>query len=245
MRTSWLNISVKAYSNLNNISNILESNLQTISFMQESSSNTIIHAEVKYQRIIIHFRALNLNTISFILESNPNTIPFIVTLSFILESNIGTIQYNSRVFSISHPSQWADLFAPCNPTQGSTQTLTVILWYSPCDPPAIPCVSTQMGGITGGYKFSILSTQVKQSKVHRILITPLQSHSKLHWKIPMFSLQCFHRNGWNHRGVKNLNLPLSFITHWDGREIEKKNLELYCTIHSGVLNLTQHNSLWS
>ena len=37
------------------------------------------------------------------------------------------IQYSSRGVSISHPSQWADLFAPCNPTQGSTQTLPVIL----------------------------------------------------------------------------------------------------------------------
>ena len=48
------------------------------------------------------------------------------------------LEYSSRGFSISHPSQWADLFAPCNPTQGSTQTLPVILWYSPCDLPAVP-----------------------------------------------------------------------------------------------------------
>ena len=88
-----------------------------------------------------------------------------------------------------------------------------------------PFVSTQMGGITGSYKILILSTQVKQGKVHRILITPLQSHSKLHWKLPVFSLQCFHWNGWNHRGLIFLILPLSFTTHWDGREIEK-TLEL-------------------
>ena len=129
-------------------------------------------------------------------------------------------------FSISHPSQWADLFTPCNPTKGSTQTLPVIL-YSPCDPPVFPpkWVESQ-----GGYKILILSTQVKQDKVHRILITPLQSHSKLHWKIPVFSLQCFNRNGWNHRGIKKFkfNLPFSFITHWDGRETEKI-LELYCS----------------
>ena len=32
-----------------------------------------------------------------------------------------------------------------------------------------PCVSTRMGGITGGCKMLIHSTQVKQGKVHRIL----------------------------------------------------------------------------
>ena len=130
-----------------------------------------------------------------------------------------SIQYSSRGFSISHSSQWADLFAPCNPTQGSTPTLPVILWYSPCDPPASPCVSTQMGGITGGYKILILSTQVKQGKVHRILITPLQSHSKLHWKTPVFPLQCFHRNGWNHRGVKFFNPSTQFYypLGWEGK----------------------------
>ena len=67
-----------------------------------------------------------------------------------------------------------------------------------------------MGGITGGYKILIPLTQVKQGKVHRILITPLQSHSKLHWKIPVFSLQCSHRNGWNHRGVKMFNPSTQF-----------------------------------
>ena len=30
------------------------------------------------------------------------------------------------------------LFAPCNPCHGSTQTLPVILWYSPCNPPVFP-----------------------------------------------------------------------------------------------------------
>ena len=85
-------------------------------------------------------------------------------------------------------------------------------------PPQSLCVSTQMGGITGGYKILILSTQVKQGKVHRILITPLQSHSKLHWKIPMFSLQCFHQNGWNHRGVKFFNPSTQFYypQGWEG-----------------------------
>ena len=76
----------------------------------------------------------------------------------------------------------------------------VILKYSPCDPPAIPLCFHPNGWNHRGYKILILSTQVKQGKVHRIPITPLQSHSKLHSKIPVFSLQCFHRNGWNHRG---------------------------------------------
>ena len=79
-----------------------------------------------------------------------------------------------------------------------------------------PCVSTQM--VEGGYTIFILSTQVKQGKVHRILITPLQSHSKLHWKIPVFSLQCFHRNGWNHRGVNFFNPSTQFyyLLGWEG-----------------------------
>ena len=77
----------------------------------------------------------------------------------------------------THPSG-ADLFAPCNPTQGSTQTLPVILWYSPCDPPAISLCFHPNGWNHRVYKIWILSTQVKQGKVHRILIIPLQSHSK-------------------------------------------------------------------
>ena len=83
--------------------------------------------------------------------------------------------------------------------------------YSPCDPPAVPRVSTQMGGITEGYEIWILSIQVKQGKLYRILITPLQFHSKLHWKMPVTPLQCFHRIGWNHRGVKNFNPSTQFF----------------------------------
>ena len=81
-----------------------------------------------------------------------------------------------------------------------------------------PHVPTHSDGNTGGYKILILSTQVKQGKVHRILITPLQSHSKLHWKIPVFSLQCFHQNGWNHRGVKMFNPSTQFYypLGWEG-----------------------------
>ena len=59
-------------------------------------------------------------------------------ISMMLSKGIKGIQYSSRGFSISDSSQWADLLAPCSPTQGSTQTSPVILWYSPCDPPAIP-----------------------------------------------------------------------------------------------------------
>ena len=69
-----------------------------------------------------------------------------------------------------------------------------------------------------GYKILTLSNQVKQGKVHGILITPLQFHSKLHWKIPEFSLQCFHRNGWNHRGVNFFNPSTQFYYSlgWEG-----------------------------
>ena len=65
------------------------------------------------------------------------------------------------------------------------------------------CVSTQMGGITVGYETLILSTQVKQGKyigvIHPTAI-PLKSET---W--PVFSLQCFHRNGWAPSGIRNFN----------------------------------------
>ena len=78
--------------------------------------------------------------------------------------------------------------------------MTCTLW-SPCN----PCVSTQMGGITVGYKTIIHSTQFKQDKVHRSdspHCKPTQSSSEI---LPVFSLYCFHRNGWNHSGVRNSN----------------------------------------
>ena len=74
-----------------------------------------------------------------------------------------------------------------------------------------PWVSTQMGGITGGYKTLILSTQVKQGKVHRSdspHCNPTQSTSEI---LPVFSLQCFHRNGWTPSGVRNFNPFLSVL----------------------------------
>ena len=58
----------------------------------------------------------------------------------------------------------------------SSRVFMIFTLWSPCTPP--PCVSIQMRGITGGYKILILSTQVKQGKVHRILITPVQSYCK-------------------------------------------------------------------
>ena len=123
------------------------------------------------------------------------------------------IQYSLRGFSISHPSQWADLFAPCNPTQGFTQTLPVILWYS-------TCVSTQIGGITGGYKILIPSTQVKQGQVHRILITPLQSHSSSTEKYLCFHCSVSTKMGGITRGLKFFNpstqfyYPLGWEENW-------------------------------
>ena len=66
-------------------------------------------------------------------------------------------------------------------------------------------VSTRMGGITVDYKTLILSTQFKQDKVHRSdspHCNPTQSSSET---LPVFSLQCFQRNGWNHSGLRNFN----------------------------------------
>ena len=99
------------------------------------------------------------------------------------------IQYSSRGFSVSHPSQWGRLICPLQSHSRLNSNITCnfmifTLWS--------PCVSTQMGGITGGYKILTVSTQVKQGKVYRILITPLQSQSSTEI-LPIFSLQCFHR----------------------------------------------------
>ena len=75
--------------------------------------------------------------------------------------------------------------------------------------------STQMGGVTVGYKTLILSTQVKpgkmQGKVHRSdspHCNPTQSSSET---LPVFSLQCFHQNGWTPSGVRNFNPFLSVL----------------------------------
>ena len=68
-----------------------------------------------------------------------------------------------------------------------------------------PCVSTQMVGITVGYKTLILSTQFKQDEVYRSdspHYNPSQSSPET---LPAFLLQCFHRNGLNHSGVRNFN----------------------------------------
>ena len=86
----------------------------------------------------------------------------------------------------------------CNPSQGSNETLPVILWHVHSDPSPTPAV-------TVSYKTLILSTQFNQDKVHRSDsrdCNPPQSSSE---SVPVFSLQCFHRNGWNHSGVRNCN----------------------------------------
>ena len=85
----------------------------------------------------------------------------------------------------------------------------------------IPLSSTQMGGITRGYKILILSTQFKQGKVHRILVTPLQSRSNSTEKYLCFHCSVSTEMGGITEGSNILIPPLSFITHWDGREIEK------------------------
>ena len=67
-----------------------------------------------------------------------------------------------------------------------------------------------------GYKTLILSTQVKRGKVHPTAITkidsphcnPTQSSSET---LPVFSLQCFHRNWWISSGVENFNPFLSVL----------------------------------
>ena len=155
-------------------------------------------------------------------------------MSFEMRFDLGTLDSGERslpfglLVSVSHPSQWADLFAPCNPTQGSTQTLPVILWYSPCDPPVFPpkWVESQ------GNKILILSTQVKQGKEHRILIILCNPTLKLHWKYLCFHCSVSTEMGRITEGGGNfLILPVSFVAHWDGREIQK-TLKLYCTLQS-------------
>ena len=105
------------------------------------------------------------------------------------------VQYRSGVFFISHPSQWGRLFYPLQShsrlqSNITCNFMTCTLW-SPCNP-------TQMVGITVDYKTLILSIQFKQDKVYRSdspHCYPTQSSSET---LPVFSLQCFHRNGWNH-----------------------------------------------
>ena len=85
-----------------------------------------------------------------------------------------------------------------------------------------------MGGITVGYKTLIISIQFKQEKVGRSdspLCNPTQSSSE---SLPVFSLQCFYRNGWNHSGVRNVNPFHSVLLPTGmGGELNPPPLELY------------------
>ena len=129
----------------------------------------------------------------------------------------GTVQFEVFFLYPTHPSG-ADCFTHCNPTQGSTQTLPVILWHAHRDPPAVPLSFHQNGWRHSGLlNLLILSTQVKKGKVHRsdsLHCNPTQSSSET---LSIFSLQCFHRNGWTFRGVRNFNPFLSLsLVHWSG-----------------------------
>ena len=126
-------------------------------------------------------------------------------------------------FYPTHPSG-ADCFTHCNPTQ----TLPVILWHA----------------ITVGFKTLFLSTEVKQGKVHRSdspHCNPIQSSSET---LPVFSLQCFHRNGWTPSGVRNFNPFLSVLLPTGmGGKLEKKNKKktqavLYLACHFDFLATT-------
>ena len=152
----------------------------------------------------------------------------ILFVCFVLNNILKAI-WNSystaRVFFVfffkfsTHPSG-ADSFTHCNPTQGSNQTLPVIYDMHTVIPLQSHFVSTQMGGITVGYKTLILSTQFKHEKVHGSdspHCNPTQIPSET---LPVFPLQCFHRNGWNHSGVRNFNhfhsvlFPLGWVGNW-------------------------------
>ena len=50
--------------------------------------------------------------------------------------------------------------------------------------------------------------------------------------LPVFSLQCFHRNGWNHSGVRNFNPFHSVLLPTGMGGKLKKTLELYCSCSS-------------
>ena len=116
---------------------------------------------------------------------------------------ISTSEYSTaRGFSIPPIPVGQTVLSTAIPLKGSTQTLPVTLWNAHCDPPAIPngwWVESQWA-----IKL-ILSTQTKQGKVHRSdspHCNPTQSSSET---LPVFSLQCFHWNGWTPSGGKNLN----------------------------------------
>ena len=113
----------------------------------------------------------------------------------------GTLSLNTTNQKFPTHPIGADCFTPAIPLEAPIKHYlsfydmhTVIPLQSPCNPP-------QMGGITVGYKTLILFTQFKQDKVHR----SDSPHCNPTETLPVFSLQCFHQNGWNHSAVRNFN----------------------------------------
>ena len=136
-------------------------------------------------------------------------------------------------FLISHPSQWGRLFYPLQPHSRLQSNITVIFDMHTVIPLQSHCVSTQMGGITVGYKTLILTTQFKQDKVHTSdspHCSPTQSSSET---IPVFSLQCFHRNGWNHSGVRIFNpFHTVLLPNGMGRKLKPSSS---CTVDNKIV----------
>ena len=87
-------------------------------------------------------------------------------------------------------------------------------------------VSTQMGGITVGYKSLILSTQVKQGKVHRSDSPNCNPTQNISETLLYFHCSISSEMGGLPVGLEIL-IPFSFIDHWDGWETEN-TLKLYC-----------------
>ena len=101
-------------------------------------------------------------------------------------------------------------------------------------------VSTQMGGITVGYKTLILSTQLKQGKVHRSDWPHCNPTQRSSATLPVFPLQCFHRNGWTPSGVRNFTVSMSVSEIWTPSTLFISN----CMLKSrNILNLCSKENM--
>ena len=116
-----------------------------------------------------------------------------------------TVQLVFFLFN-SHPSQWGGLFYPLQSRSGLHSNITcnfiTCTPWSPYNPTVFPpkWVESQWG-------IKLQSFPLGSSKTKYLVIHPTL---KLHRNLTVFSLQCFHRNGWNHSGVRNFNPFCSF-----------------------------------
>ena len=135
-------------------------------------------------------------------------------------------------FLISHPSQWGRLFYPLQSHSRLQSNITCnfmacTLW-SPCNPTVFPLkwVESQWA-IKLTFPFS--SSKTKYIGVIHPTAIPLKAPQKP----SVFSLQCFHRNGWNHSGVRNFN-PFHSVLLSPGMDGKLKTPSSFTVHHYGI-----------